>query len=144
MPCRNVCVLVTQSWPTLGDPLDCRPPGSSVQGILQERILERIAISFSRGSSWPKDWTPVCCNAGSLFTDWGTRGYRKGDIIFWLAADSMGLCWIVWANLLIGLPFTVKNILLLMVNYMVTWSWGKPSWRDLGGFLVLLVKVSRW
>ena len=45
------CVLVAQSCPTLCDPMDCSPPGSSVHGILQARILEWVAISFSRGSS---------------------------------------------------------------------------------------------
>ena len=45
-------VLVTQSCPTLCDPMDCSPPGSSVRGILQARILEWVAI-FSRGSSDP-------------------------------------------------------------------------------------------
>ena len=42
---------VTQSCPTLCDPMDCCPPGSSLHGILQARILEWVAISFSRGSS---------------------------------------------------------------------------------------------
>ena len=49
--CISYCVLVTQSCPTLCDPTDCSPPGSSVRGILQVRILEWIAMSFSRGSS---------------------------------------------------------------------------------------------
>ena len=44
-------VLVTQSCPTLPDPMDCGPPGSSVLGISQARILEWVAIPFSRGSS---------------------------------------------------------------------------------------------
>jgi len=44
---------VAQSCPTLCDPVDCSPPGSSVHGILQVRILEWIAVSFSRGSSQP-------------------------------------------------------------------------------------------
>ena len=46
---------VTQLCPTLCDPVDCSPPGSSVHGILQARILEWVAISFSRGSSQPRD-----------------------------------------------------------------------------------------
>ena len=50
---------VAQSCLTLCDPMDCSPPGSSVHGILQARILEWVAISFSRGSSWPRDWTQV-------------------------------------------------------------------------------------
>ena len=48
-------VLVTQLCPTLCDPMDCSPPGSSVHGILQARTLEWVAISSSRGSSQPKD-----------------------------------------------------------------------------------------
>ena len=43
------------------DPMDCSPPGISVHGISQARILERVIISFSRGSSWPKDWIWVSC-----------------------------------------------------------------------------------
>ena len=46
-------VLVTQSCPTLGDPMDCSPLDSPVHGILQARILEWVAIPFSRGSSDP-------------------------------------------------------------------------------------------
>ena len=54
-------VLVAQAYPTLCDPMDCRPPGSSVHGILQARTSEWVAISFSTGSSWPRDWTRVSC-----------------------------------------------------------------------------------
>ena len=50
------------------DPMDCSPPGSSVHGILQARILGRVAISFSRGSSWPRDHTCVSCLTGGFFT----------------------------------------------------------------------------
>ena len=46
---------VTQSCPTLYDPMDYRPLDSSVRGIFQARILEWVTISFSRGSSWPSD-----------------------------------------------------------------------------------------
>ena len=46
---------------TLYDPMDYNPPGSSVHGIFQPRILEWVAISFSRGSSWPRDRTRVSC-----------------------------------------------------------------------------------
>ena len=64
-------VLVAQSCPTLCDPIDCSLPGSSVHGILQARILEWVAVSFSRGSSWPRDWSGisyVSCIAGGFFT----------------------------------------------------------------------------
>ena len=67
---EDVLVLATQSCPTLCNHMDCSPPGSSVHGIFQARILEWVAISFSRGLSWPRDWTWVSCTAGRLFTDW--------------------------------------------------------------------------
>ena len=59
---------VAQSCPTLCYPMDCSPPGSSVHGILQARILEWVAISFSRGSSQPGDRTQVSRIAGRRFT----------------------------------------------------------------------------
>ena len=59
--CVCVCVIVTQVCPTLCNPMDCNPPGSSVNGILQARILEWVA--FSRGSYWPRDQTWVSWNA---------------------------------------------------------------------------------
>ena len=61
-------VLVAQLCLTLCDPMYCSPPGSSVHGILKARILEWIAISFSRGSSQPRDQTQVSCIAGRFFT----------------------------------------------------------------------------
>ena len=54
-------------------PVDCSPPSSSVHGILQARILEWVAISFSRGSSQPRDQTQVSCIAGRHFNLWATR-----------------------------------------------------------------------
>ena len=57
-----------QSRLTLCDPMNCSPPGFSVHGILQARILEWVAISFSRGSSQPRDRTQVSCIAGRFFT----------------------------------------------------------------------------
>jgi len=58
------CVLVAQLCLTLCDPVDCSPPGSSVPGILQARILEWVAIPFSRGSSRPRDQTMSSALAG--------------------------------------------------------------------------------
>ena len=51
----------------------CSPPGSSVHGVLQARILEWTAISFSRGSSRPRNQTRVSCIVGGFFTNWATR-----------------------------------------------------------------------
>ena len=65
--------LVAQLCLTLSDPVDCSPPGSSVHGILQARILEWVAVPFSRGSSQPRDRTWVSHIAGRFFTLWDTR-----------------------------------------------------------------------
>ena len=61
--------------------MDCSPPGSSVHGILQAKILEWVVISFSRGSSWPRDWTRVSCLAGGFFT---TEPPRKASLSLFL------------------------------------------------------------
>ena len=74
--CLCLCACVyAQSCPTLCDPADCSPPGSSIHGIFQARILELVVISSSRGSSWPRDWTHVSYIshiAGRFFTCWAT------------------------------------------------------------------------
>ena len=72
----NLTSLCAQLCLTLGDLLDCSPPGSSVHGILQARILEWVAISSSRGSSPSGDRTSVSCVsciAGGFFTCWAIR-----------------------------------------------------------------------
>ena len=70
----NHCVcIVAQSCLTLCDPMDCSPPGSSVNGILQTRILKWVSMPFSRGFSQPRDRTQVFCIAGKFFTVWATR-----------------------------------------------------------------------
>ena len=54
------------------NPMDCSLPGSSVHGISQARILEWVAISFSRGSSWPRDWTHISCIGRQVLYHWAT------------------------------------------------------------------------
>ena len=70
---KNAQSEVAQSCLTLCDPLDCSLPGSSVHGIFQEIVLEWIAISFSRGSSEPRDRTQVSRIVDRRFTVWATR-----------------------------------------------------------------------
>ena len=72
-----------QSCLTLCNPMDCSLPGSSVHGIFQARVLEWVAISFSRGSSWPRDWIRVSCIVGRRFTDWATREVLRSLLNFW-------------------------------------------------------------
>ena len=83
--CVCVYVLAIRSWLTLCDPMVCSSPGSSLHGILQARILEWVAMPFSRGSSQPRDHTWVFHIAGKLFTIWASReapGPERGLQIF--------------------------------------------------------------
>ena len=81
-------VLVAQSCLIVCDPTDYSLPGSSVHEILQARILEWVAISFSRRSSWPRDWTQVSSTVGIVgrhFTSWTTgevvsTNYRLNEL----------------------------------------------------------------
>ena len=74
--CKMICVVgvwevklwVVQSCLTLCHPTEYSLTGSSLHGTLQERIMEWVAIAFSRGSSWPRVWTWVSCISGRFFT----------------------------------------------------------------------------
>ena len=66
----------------LCSPMDCSPPGSSVHGILQARLLEWVAISFSRGSSQPRDRTWVARIVCRFFTSWATREALLVDLCY--------------------------------------------------------------
>ena len=68
--CR--CCLVTKLCLTFCDLMNCIPPGSSVHGISQARISEWVAISFSRGSSWPRDRTCISCTGRWILYHWAT------------------------------------------------------------------------
>ena len=71
--CLKVKVLVAQSCPTLYNLMDCSLPASSVHGILQTRLLERVAIPFSRESSCLRGWTQISFIAGGFFTIWANK-----------------------------------------------------------------------
>ena len=82
--CLHTCPLIC---PTLCNPMDCSLPGSSVHGILQAITLKWVAMPFSRGSSWPRDWTCVSCTAARFFTTeprgkplCSTQGCHKSSI----------------------------------------------------------------
>ena len=86
----KVKVLVTRYCPTLCDPMDCSPLDSYVHGVLQARIREWAAISFSRGSSWPRDQTWVSCIAGRFFIVWVTR---EAPTFLW---QWFNICFLIW------------------------------------------------
>ena len=80
------CIVPVAQWcPTLCNPMDCSPPGSSVHGISQTRILEGVVIPSSRGSSQPRDRTQVSHIVGGFFTDWATREAQK----YWSGSPSL-------------------------------------------------------
>ena len=81
-----VCVLAAQSCLTLCDPMDCSPPGSSVLGILQARILKWVAIPFSRGFSWCRDWTWVSCTGRQILY------HQRRPLYHLLIAKSLQSC----------------------------------------------------
>ena len=101
-------MLVAQLCLTLCNPMDCSPPVFSVHRILQARLLEWVAIPFSRGSSWLRDPTRVSCTADRFFTVWATdtaasdsRVWIRGGVIIplkglpgWLSGKRICLqCW---------------------------------------------------
>ena len=102
-------VLVAQLYQTLCDPVDCSRPGSSVPGILQARLLEWVAISLSKGSSRPRDWTQVSCIAGGFFTNWAIR-----EAPIWTTALSNSMK--LWA-IRVGPPKTDESLWRILTKH---------------------------
>ena len=75
-----VC-FITKSYPTFCDPVECSPPGSSVRGISQVRIMEGVAISFSRESS--RDWTSISCIGRQVLYYWAMEWVPSYRLIKW-------------------------------------------------------------
>ena len=125
-PPRETESEVAQPCPTLCDPIDCSLPGSSVHGIFQARVLEWVAISFSRGSSRPRDWTRVSRIVGRCFTFCLTKE---------IATHSNILAW--------RIPWTEKSSRLWSTGPHKVWlKWLKhnqprwESWLHLAGTLI--------
>ena len=112
--------LVAQLGRTLCDPMNCSPPGSSVHGILQARILERVAIPFSRGSFQPRDWTQGSCIAGGFFTVCPRTVGRAKCGMFWRAvfwAHNLFSKSFAWGTALeINTPMSVISMGLVSCN----------------------------
>ena len=79
-------------------PVDCSPPSSSVHGILQARILEWGAISFSRGPSWPRDRTQVSHIAGRRFNLCTTRPHINAHVCMLSCFSHVWLCVTLWTT----------------------------------------------
>ena len=104
--------------------MDCSPPGSSVHGILQARILEWVAIPFSGGSSWPRDWTQVSCIAGLFFTTWAILYQLRASLVVQLLKNlsAMWETWVyslAWEDPLKKRKATHSSILAWRIPWMV-------------------------
>ena len=84
-PVHQVLCLVTQLCPTLCDPIDCGPPAPLSMEILQARKLEWVVISFSRGTSQPRDRTRVSHIASRFFTEWANGEVQE----YWVGSLSL-------------------------------------------------------
>ena len=101
-------------------PVDCSLPSSSIHGISQARILEWVAISFSRGSSQPRDWTWVSRTAGRRFNLWATR---EASCLFW-TFTFLTLFFLFHVRFLYS--FLVMCSFLYMIIYIST-PWRMPG-----------------
>ena len=95
----SVAVLVTQFCPTVWDPTDCSPPGSSVRVILQARISEWVTVSFSRRSSQPRGQTHVSsisCTGKWILYHWATRESLFQPMEAYLPVSSFFFSYCSW------------------------------------------------
>ena len=102
---------VPQLCPALCDPMDYSLSGSSVHGIFQARVLEWIAISFSRGSSQPRNRTRVSRIAGRRFTVWPTREYSNTAARYIVSTKS-------WVGICINMSLSHQNVLSTSIRYV--------------------------
>ena len=145
-----VQLLVAQSCPTLCDPIHCSPPGSSVHGLLQARIVEWVPFPFFRRYSQLREWTWVSCIAGRFFTMWATREYRyKWCVLFLLYFSSnlfsMFTTWLLrladpWCNV-VGHHF-LCGIVSLSTFMELVWKsrWLKIRWC----YCVIIIMCVSW
>ena len=119
---------VAQLCPTICDPMDCSPPGSLVHGIFQAWKLEWVAISFSRGSSGPRDRTQVSRIVGRRFTVWATR-----------EAPGLGSNKSVWIYLLVHICFILVALSKIFLSENLTRKWYFQSYSDTFYFFTRLI-----
>ena len=103
--------------PTLWDPMDCSLPGSSIRGIFQARILEWVAIFFSKRSSQLRDWTRVSHIIGRCLTIWATRWISP---IFCLFSNLIAL-WLGNIIYILGLISVLLNLKFVKLSGLPWW-----------------------
>ena len=134
---RTCMCSVAQSCPTLCDPMVSSPSGSSVPGISQARVLERVALSFSRGSSRPRDWICVSCVGRPILYHCATWKAPRCQNSLWMMTLFMArslwftkVCSPVlrWAGLPLGAAHGAS--LLLASPGLPSGGWGcSQGWR---------------
>ena len=137
------CFLVPKSCLTLCDPMDCSPPGSSVHGILQARILEWVAISLFPGSSWPRGQTLISLTGRQILYHWvtGDHWVKSNIWLTWISPSSF----ILLMQLLGNLKFPPGCVCVAQVLFLLAWAVvdqtpePNPGARQLGLQIYLLV-----
>ena len=116
--------------------MDCNLSGSSNHGIFQARMLEWVAISFSRGSSWPRDRTRVSCIAGRHFTIWDTRKpkiYMSMDHTTHGILQATTLEWVAYSfSSRSSQPRDQTQVACIADRFFTTEPPGNPSWHSSG------------
>ena len=134
---------LAQLCPTLCDSVDYSPPGSSVHGILQARILEWVAISFSKGSSQPRDQTQVSRVAGRRFNLWATREAQQiytYSVLWTLIIKAQEMMLKFWINPFLFFFFFDKSF----SNQSFTTYYQKPKNQIHSDNVCSLVICSIW
>ena len=117
-------VKVAWSCSTLCNSMDCSLPGFSVHGILQARILEWVAIPFSRGSSQPRDQTQVSHTVGGFFTVWATgEAISQNCIKLIFLCDDLLVC----LNVVLFSSSLIKTALILLTRFCYIGLWSSRT-----------------
>ena len=132
------CVLCAQLCLTLCDPVDCRPPGSSVHGIFQNRRLEWAAISFSRGSSQLRDWSLQLLHwqANSLYP----IPVHFSSLIPRMSTFTLGISCLATSNL----PWFMDLTFQVPVQYSIGPCFHHQLHPQLGGVFALTLFILSW
>ena len=120
--------------------MDCSPPSSSVHGLFQARILEQVAISSSRGSSWPRDWTRVSCISSCIDRQilYHCAIWEAHDYLYWCS-----LFFRVYTNYSLVLPnFNLKNFCWDFF-YKAEFLFSKAVFTSLPSFFSLFFKLHK-
>ena len=116
-----------QSFLILADPMDCSAPRSSVHEILQARILEGVAISFSMGSSQHRDQTWVCCISGRFFTgrlELGSKVLNSQDPTPYLISNT----WYLTSK--VGLKLNIQKMKMIASGPITSWQIDGKQWKQ--------------